>query len=181
MSKFAMCLTSLTLTAAAFSSPTFAQGVADPTVCEFSGQWGDIEDRGVTVMLVRQDQAQFDDDDTVPVGFMNEDWSIAKGDKLGRIKVEDEQGGWFDNEAVATNHGFVIWSSFELVSNVFDGYPSGMEITGKGKVIDRLNLTGMMSEWASFKACRAKKVAVAEERKRKAKLAREIPKDPFAK
>lgn len=163
------------------SVPSLAQEQEDPTVCEFRGMWGDIEGRSPTVMIIRQNQSDFDDEDSVMVAFFNDDWTITRGQKLGRIKVAGLDGGWFDNEAIALERGFLIWSDFDGLTNVFEDYPAGMVVTRNGKIIDKLKLSDMWSDWSKFRACRYKKVAVAEERKRKEKLAREIPKDPFSK
>lgn len=169
----------LALIALSVTSPASAE--VDPTECEFSATWGDIGGRQPTVMIVSQNQKQFDDDDSVLVAFFNEDWSISEADQVGRIKVANEEGGWFDNDAIAMKNGFAIWSDFKLIQNVFGGAPSAMFVTRKGKTIDKLRLTGLFSDWIKFTGCRAKKVAVVAEQKRQRNLEREIPKDPFAK
>jgi hypothetical protein len=151
----------------------------DPSLCDFSSAWGDIDNRNPTIMIVRQDQDQFDDDDTVWVSFFNDDWSIAKGDKLGVIRVESDEG-WFENEAVALEHGFVVPSSYKHVAYVFDDYPVWMTITRQKKTVDKLNPSGLSSDWSSFKSCRNKKVEVRDELARKKKLEKAIPKDPFS-
>ena len=89
-------------------------------------------------------------------------------------------GGWFENEAVAMEHGFLIWASFKNVSNVFDDYPAGISVTRQGKTVDKLKLAGLWSDWSKFKECRSKKAAALAERKRKERLQKEIPKDPFS-
>lgn len=167
------------MTLVAMPSPALAQD--DPTQCQLTGSWGDIEGRSSTLMIMRQNQEQFDDDDSILIAFFNDDWSIAKGDKLGRIKVENEDGDWFDNEAIAMDHGFLIWSEFKHVENVFGGVPQAMFVSRAGKTIDNLKLSGLFTDWVDFRTCRSKKLAVKAERDRKAKLERDIPKDPFSK
>lgn len=161
--------------------PMSALAEDDPSQCQITGSWGDIEGRSSTLMIMRQNQEQFDDDDSVLVAFFNDDWSIAKGDKLGRIKVENEDGGWFENDAIAMDHGFLIWSEFNHVENVFGGVPQAMFISRAGKTIDNLKLSGLFSDWIEFRTCRSKKVTVKAERERKAALERDIPRDPFSK
>jgi hypothetical protein len=151
----------------------------DPSLCQFSSAWGDIQDRNPTMMIVRQDQEQFDDDDKVWVSFFNDDWSIVEGEKLGVIRIESDEG-WFENEAVALEHGFVVPSSYKHVAYVFDDYPVWMTVTRRGKTIDRLNPSGVSSDWSAFKSCRNKKAEVRDEIARKKKLERAIPKDPFS-
>lgn len=151
----------------------------DPTKCEATASWGDIEGRSPTIMILRQNQQQFDDGDSIIIAFFNDDWSISNGDKLGRIKLENEDGGWLDNDAIALDHGFIIWSEFKHLENVFGGVPQAMFVSRDGKTIDNLRLSGFFSDWMEFRSCRSKKVAVKDERERKSKLERAIPKDPF--
>lgn len=151
----------------------------DPTQCQVTASWGDIEGRSSTIMIMRQNQEQFDDDDSVLLAFFNDDWSITKDEKLGRIKVENEDGDWLDNEAIAMDHGFMVWTEFKHVENVFGGVPQAMFISRAGKTIDNLKLTNLFRDWMDFRTCRSKKVAVKVERDRKAKLERDIPRDPF--
>jgi hypothetical protein len=166
------------LAAIALNTPAFAQE-SDPTDCQFTGSWGDIEGRSSTIMLVKQNQENFDDGDSVIVAFFNDDWSIGAGEDLGQIKIENENGGWFANAATAMNHGFLIWSEYDHIENVFGGVPDSMHITRKGKVVDQLRISGLFSDWIKFKSCRNKKVVIQKEIERKAALAKEVPKDPF--
>jgi len=151
----------------------------DPSLCEFNASWGDIEGRNPTIMFVRQNQAQFDNHDQVFVAFFNNDWSISKGDPLGKIKVANG-AAWFSNDAIALEHGFVVPANYKTVAYVFDDFPTSLVLTRGGKTIDRLSASELFSDWISFKACRAKKVTAEDEMERKRRLEREIPRDPFS-
>jgi len=153
----------------------------DPTTCKLIGQWEAVEGRKPTVMLVRQTQTDFNAEDNVVLLYMNEDWSIKVGDKLGEIKVTAPDGSWLSSEAVAVDNGFGLEATFEHVKNLFDSIPAQMLVTRQGKKVDNLSLSGLYSEWSDFKRCRDKKVAVREENKRIERLKKFIPKDPFAK
>lgn len=160
------------------AAPIYAQD--DPTICKFNQAWEAVEGRKPTVMIVHQSQENFDDEDAVLVAFFNENWSIAEGQSLGAIRVTSDDGGWFENEAVALNNGFIIWSEFDHIENVFGGVPRAMHVTRAGTTIDKLSLSGSFSDWMDFKRCRQKKVDVRTENERKESFLREIPKDPFA-
>lgn len=151
----------------------------DPAQCQITASWGDIEGRSSTIMIMRQNQDQFDDEDSVIIAFFNDDWSIAKDENLGRIKVENENGDWLDNDAIAMDHGFMIRTEFKHIENVFGGVPQAMFISRAGKTIDNLKMTDLFRDWMDFRTCHSKKVAVKAERDRKAKLERDIPRDPF--
>ena len=172
-------LVGMTMVLSSISLPAKAED--DPAQCQVTATWGDIEGRSSTIMIMRQNQEQFDDEDSVLIAFFNDDWSITKDETLGRIRVANEDGDWLDNEAIAMDHGFMIWSNFEHVDNVFGGVPQAMFVSRAGKTIDNLKLTDLFRDWMDFRACRSKKVATKAERDRKAKLGRGIPQDPFAK
>lgn len=133
-----------------------------------------------TVLFVSQNQETFDEG-LVGLLVSNENWSISEGDDLGMMRLETDDGSWLNYRAHASNNGFVLFVSFEHLSNLFEGFPSGVEITRDGKLVTRLSLSGSFSVWSSFQSCRRKKVAEVEERERLERLEREIPKDPFAK
>lgn len=151
----------------------------DPTNCELSSGWEALEGRKPTLMYLAQNQADFDDDDSVWVSFMNDDWSIEEDDKLGEIKVTGSGGAWFSNDAEAFEHGFGIWASYEHVRDVISS--SSITVTRQGKKIDGLNTAGMSLDRLNFENCRLKKVSAKAERDRLQQLEKAIPKDPFAK
>lgn len=132
-----------------------------------------------TVMIVSQDQKDFDKDD-IYIFLANDAWTIKEGDNLGEIKITNtSDGSWLSNDGFASDHSFVVVTKWEHFKNVYDSL-AGIHITNKaGKTIDRLTLS--YTDFLTFRSCRQKKVDVKAEIDRKEKLRRSIPVDPFAK
>lgn len=169
----------VTLAAACLLStvPAYATDLSKGLECKFAGQY---EGDNPTVLIVSQDQEDFDNRDAIYVFLNNDAWSIKSGDKVGVIKITNlTNGAWLSNEGFAGNNSFIVQTRWEHFEDVFDGL-GGLHITNSaGKTIDRLKQDYM--DVSAFRSCRAKKVSAKAEQERKDGLRREIPADPFAK
>ena len=165
------------LAACVFSSPALAwEQVEREDGCGF---YQGFEGPGNSFLYIRQSKEMFDND-LIYIALSNDQWSLATGDAVGRMRFENDEGGWLENDGVAVTNGFFISAPFEHVGNVFGSYYSGLVVYRDGKEIDNLSLSGAYLAWLEFKSCRGVWIAAKEKAEREQMLEEKYTGDPFA-